>query len=80
MNQPIERELWSIDRVADFLGYSGPSATGSARRTLSRLGVVAVAREPGRGGKSLYDAGQVRAAQAARPGRGARTDRTGGTA
>lgn len=77
MNQPIERELWTIDEVAAFLGYSGDAATGSARKTMSLLGVTAVARQPGRGGKSLYDADRVRAAQAARPGRGARTDRKG---
>lgn len=68
------RELWPISRVAEHLGYSGPSATGSARKTLYRWGLSAVSRAPGRGGESLYDADQVRAAHAARPGRGTRTD------
>jgi hypothetical protein len=63
-------ELWTIDEVADFLGYQGTSAAGSARKTLSRLGVSAVARQPGRGGKSLYRVDEVKAAHAARPGRG----------
>jgi len=69
------RELWTIDEVAAYLGYSGKSATGSARSTMSRLGVEAVSRQPGRGGKSLYDAAQVRAAQAARPRPGAHGSR-----
>lgn len=65
-------ELWTIHQVAEFLGAS---STGSARKTMSRWGVTAVARQPGRAGASLYDPDQVRSAQAAAPGQGARTDR-----
>ena len=71
MEEPTER--WTISEVADFLGAA---STGSARRTLSRWGVRAIGRRAGRGGESEYDAGQIRAAHAARPGRGARTDLT----
>lgn len=71
MSNDIEQEqLWTIDEVADFFDYTGASATGSARKTLSRLGVTAVARQPGRGGKSLYRRADVEAAHAARPGQG----------
>lgn len=67
----MTRETWTITEAAAYLRAA---STGSARRTLSRWGVTAVGRQPGRGGESLYDADQVRAAKAARPGRGARTD------
>ncbi|MFE6716816.1 hypothetical protein ACFVDU_04410 [Streptomyces albidoflavus] len=70
-----DSELWTIDEVAVFFGYTGKSATGSARKTLSRLGVEPKFRQPGRGGKSVYQAGEVREAQAGRPGQGSRTDR-----
>ncbi|MGY3056256.1 hypothetical protein ACVWZD_000500 [Streptomyces sp. TE3672] len=63
--------LWTIEQVADHLGAS---STGSARKTLHRLAVKAVARGAGRAGKSLYDPAQVRAARAAAPGQGRRTD------
>jgi hypothetical protein len=66
-------ELWTIDQVTEHLGAA---STGSARKTLSRWGVKAIARQPGRAGASLYDPEQVRAAQASAPGQGARTDRT----
>jgi hypothetical protein len=66
-----EPDLWTIAAVAEHIGAT---TTGSARKTLSRWGVKAVGREAGRSGESLYDAEQVRAAHAARPGRGARTD------
>lgn len=65
--------LWTIGDVAEHLGAA---STGSARKTLSRWGVAAVARQPGRAGASLYDPEQVWAAQASAPGQGARTDRT----
>jgi hypothetical protein len=68
-----EPDLWTIAAVAEHIGAT---TTGSARKTLSRWGVRAVGREAGRSGESLYDAEQVRAAHAARPGRGARTDLT----
>ena len=65
-----EPEQWTTVEVATHLGV----APESVRNTLSRLGVKAVARQPGRSGLNLYDAAEVRAAAAARPGRGARTD------
>ncbi|MER7498316.1 hypothetical protein ABT033_37725 [Streptomyces pharetrae] len=60
--------------LAEVTEYIGATSTGSARKTLSRWGVTAVGREPGRGGASLYDREQIRAAKAARPGRGHRSD------
>jgi hypothetical protein len=66
-------ELWTIATVAEHIGAT---TTGSARKTLSRWGVKPVSREAGQHGQSLYDPAQVRAAHAARPGRGARTDLT----
>lgn len=63
-------ELWPISRVTEHLGYSGPSATGSARKQLSRWGLYAVDRAPGRGGEARFAADQVQAAHAARPGKG----------
>lgn len=63
-------ERWTITRVAEYLGYSGPSAAGSARKQLSRWGLAAVDRAPGRGGEARYAADQVGAAHAARPGKG----------
>lgn len=65
-----DRELWPVSRVAEYLGYQGPAATGSARRQLSRWGITAAGRAPGRGGESLYAADQVQAAHTHRPGRG----------
>jgi len=65
-------ETWDINQVAAHLGQT-PAA---ARRTLSRWEVRACGErrlESGRIG-SVYDADQVRAAHAAAPGRGARTD------
>ncbi|MFD1277988.1 hypothetical protein ACFQ51_56570 [Streptomyces kaempferi] len=63
-------ERWTVTRVAELLGFTGSSAAGSARKQLSRWGLSAVGRAPGRGGESLFAADQVQAAQAARPGRG----------
>ncbi|MFF0052578.1 MULTISPECIES: hypothetical protein [unclassified Streptomyces] len=70
MSDP-EPTTWTIAEVAEYIGAA---STDSARRTLSRWGVRATGREPGRGGASLYDREQVRTAKAARPGRGARSD------
>ncbi|MGW4954563.1 hypothetical protein [Streptomyces parvulus] len=70
MSDP-EPTTWTLAEVADYIGAA---STGSARRTLSRWGVRATGREPGRGGASLYDREEVKAAKAARPGRGARSD------
>ncbi|MFF2731828.1 hypothetical protein ACFVS9_28455 [Streptomyces sp. NPDC058008] len=68
-----DRELWPVSKVAEFLGFEGPSASGSARKQLSRWGVTAAGRASGRGGESLYAADQVQALQAHRPGRGRRS-------
>ncbi|WP_431979994.1 hypothetical protein [Streptomyces qinglanensis] len=70
------RELWPISQVAEYLGYSGPSATGSARKQLHRWGLAPTGRGPGRAGESLYAADQVQALNAARPGQGHRSDLT----
>lgn len=67
-------ELWTLTRVAEYLGYQGASAAGSARKQLHRWGITAEGRAPGRGGESLFAADQVQAAHASRPGRGRRTD------
>jgi hypothetical protein len=66
--RPYDR--WTISQVADHLGYQGASATGTARKAMSRWGLSAVGRAPGRGGESLYAADQVQAVHAARPGKG----------
>ncbi|ANB03970.1 hypothetical protein SAM40697_6919 [Streptomyces ambofaciens] len=63
-------DRWTISQVADHLGYQGTSAAGSARKQMSRWGLDAIGRAPGRGGESLYAADQVQAAHAARPGKG----------
>ncbi|GGV58669.1 hypothetical protein [Streptomyces spectabilis] len=47
--KPETGELWRIDQVADFLGYSGPSAANSARKQLSRWGITAPRSEPRQG-------------------------------
>ncbi len=72
MTAPAD-ELWTIAQVAAFLGVQ----PGSARGTLSRWEVRAVRREVDDHGRahSLFDPDEVRAAHAARPGRGARTGR-----
>ncbi|MGP3737965.1 hypothetical protein ACTWJ9_33180 (plasmid) [Streptomyces sp. GDS52] len=75
-----DRELWPLSRVAEVLGYSGQSATGSARKQLSRWGITAAGRAPGRGGESLYAADQVEAARTHRPGRGRWADSRKGDA
>lgn len=71
-------EQWDIDQVAEHLGHKGPSAAGSARKTLSRLGVKATAYRPhpesGRP-QARYNAQEVQEAQKGRPGQGARTDK-----
>jgi predicted transcriptional regulator of viral defense system len=66
-------ELWTIDDVAAHLGIQ-PS---SARRALSRMGIRAHsfrAHPASHRAQALYDPEQVKAAHAARPGRGTRTD------
>ncbi|MFG2734350.1 hypothetical protein ACGFX7_05965 [Streptomyces harbinensis] len=71
-------ERWTVSRVADYLGYGGSPATaaGSARRQLSRWGLLPLDRAPGRGGQGRYAADQVQAAHAGRP-RPGRTRRPG---
>ena len=63
-------ELWT---TAEAAGYLGATSAGSGRKTLSRLGVAPVSREPGRGGQNLFDAAKVRAARSRMPGRGKRS-------
>ncbi|MGW2841867.1 hypothetical protein ACWCWD_29280 [Streptomyces sp. NPDC001493] len=74
----VERhELWTIDQVADHLGYKGTSATGTARKALSRWGVERhdMVEHPTSGRpQARYKAADVKAAQDAAPGQGSRTD------
>ncbi|QZZ32602.1 hypothetical protein A7X85_09780 [Streptomyces sp. ST1015] len=67
--------MWTIGDVATYLGVQ----PGSARGTLSRLGVKAVERRIDERGRAyaLYDPEEVREAHAARPGRGNRLPRPG---
>lgn len=57
-------ELISTEEVRVMLGAA---TIRSVSRTLHRLGIYPVSREPGRAGMNLYDAVEVRAAVAARP-------------
>lgn len=68
-----ELELWTIDQAAEHMGASTPV---SARKSLSRWGVKAAGYKPVAGGglRAVYRADEIRAAKAARPGRGKRTD------
>ncbi|MGP4104573.1 hypothetical protein [Nonomuraea sp. KM90] len=68
------RELWTVSQIASYLGYSGTTATSSARKQLSRWGFTAETRDAGRSGESRYAADQIIAAQKHRPGQGRRTD------
>jgi hypothetical protein len=43
-----EAELWTTAEAAEYLGAS---SAGSGRKTLSRLEVAPVSRQPGRGGR-----------------------------
>lgn len=66
-------DLWTIDDVAAHLGILPSSARGA----LSRMGIRAVRFRPhptSHRAQALYDPEQVKAGNAARPGRGARTD------
>jgi hypothetical protein len=69
-----EKKEWTLDEVAQYLGYTGINRAGSARKQLSRWGVSATGRAPGRGGLSYYSAEEVKAAHASRPGQGYRSD------
>ena len=68
-----EPELWYIDQAAVHLGAA---SNKSASRTLSRWGIKAIDHPVGADGKARarFRADDIRAAKAARPGRGARTD------
>lgn len=67
-----QEELWTTQQVADHLGVT----RDAARKQLSRWGITAAYRYPEARNLygSLFRASQVRAADASRPGRGARTD------
>ncbi|MEV3999091.1 hypothetical protein ACFYPK_27965 [Streptomyces halstedii] len=67
-----EVELWPVSKIAERLGYEGKSSANAARAQLGRWGLLAMGRETGRSGESLYAADQVEALQAHRPGRGRR--------
>lgn len=64
-------ELWSTEQVRAFLGAK---TIRSAMRTITRLGLQPVDREPGRAGMNRYRAAEVIELVNAMPGRGARTD------
>jgi hypothetical protein len=57
-------EMWTTTQAAAYLGAS---SAGSARKILSRLGIRAIGRQPGRDGENLYDAAQIRKARSPRP-------------
>jgi hypothetical protein len=57
-------ELVSTEEVRVMLGAA---TIRSASRTLHRLGVQPVSREPGRSGMNLYEAEAIRRAIAGRP-------------
>lgn len=66
--------LWTIEDVAAYLDIKPSSARGA----LSRMGVRAHSfrsHPDSNRAQALYDPAAVRAAQAERPGQGARTDR-----
>jgi hypothetical protein len=72
-------DLWTVSMVAAYLGFTGDSAQGSARKWLSRKKIESEGREPGRSGQSQYSARLVRAAKEASPGSGRRgAARSGG--
>jgi hypothetical protein len=66
-------EQWTTTEVAEFLGAA---SVRSVSKTLHRLKILPVGREPGRSGQNLYDADEIRskAVPGARPGQGRRTD------
>lgn len=61
-------KLWTVSEISAYLGQS----TGSARKWLSRMGLSAAGREPGRAGQSLYASDQVTAVRTYSPGSGRR--------
>jgi predicted transcriptional regulator of viral defense system len=68
-------ELWTIEDVAAYLGVKPSSARGALSRMRVRAHTFRPHHDSNRA-QALYDAQQVRAAHAGRPGQGARTDRT----
>lgn len=54
-----ESEMWTLDEVAEFLGYD---VRRSAYRALLRAGIRPVMRGPGRTGQNVYRASDVRSA------------------
>ncbi|HEY3478576.1 MAG TPA: hypothetical protein VGL02_06695 [Streptomyces sp.] len=64
-------EVWTTEQVAAYLDIP----TSSVRKYMTRWGVTAHDRAPGKGGANRYLADQVRAAKAAAPGKGNRTPR-----
>ncbi|MEU6058031.1 hypothetical protein [Streptomyces sp. NPDC047097] len=66
-------ELWTVNQVAEHLGVKPPSARG----WLSRRGIAPTEYRPhptSRRPQALYPVADIRAAHAAMPGQGARTD------
>lgn len=61
----VVAEQWNTERVREELGAK---TIRSASVLIRRLGLKAVAREPGRTGMDLYDADDVRAAIEAKTG------------
>lgn len=59
-------EYMTVTEVAEELGITEKSADNQLRK----WGIAPASREPGRGGRNLYPAAEVRAAIATRPGRG----------
>ncbi|MFE4915861.1 hypothetical protein ACFRCX_30620 [Streptomyces sp. NPDC056652] len=75
----VERhEQWTIDQVADHLGYKTATRNATARKKLSSWGVKATAHKPhpdsGRV-QARYNAREVENAHKSRPGQGRRSDR-----
>lgn len=72
--EPVAEDgCWTASEAAEYIGAS---STGSARKTLSRWGVESRGYRASALGRAqaMYDADEVRAAKARRPGRGSRTD------
>lgn len=63
-------EHWPLSQVADYLGYKGDAAQGSAQTALTLGPPGHQPCPPGRWSESRYAADQVQAAHGARPGRG----------
>lgn len=70
-----QNEQWTIDRVAEELGYKTASANAAARKKVSAWGVKAAVHKPNEESgrvQARYNAKDVREAMAARPGQGKR--------